>query len=100
MSERVFPLAPFEGEDARGVVGDFGPFGIEMVAFQVFRARPSILFWKRGGWVTVKSTFFDVEQGIAKGYTFETWAAHKFTFMREWIEADLAEARARESFYG
>lgn len=99
MANRVFPLPQFEGEEARAVIGDFGPFGIEMISFQVLRDKRKWWGGIRPTWVTLRSTFFDADKGLTAGYDFEGWAQYMIDFVRTWAEDELAEARARRKFY-
>ena len=100
MNVRVIPLAGFEGERARGVVGDFGPFGIETVQFQVFKERPNIWIWKRGRWVTLQSAWLDAHTAFEKGVDLEEWTQAKLDHLREHERVERVQAQARLDFYG
>lgn len=99
MSVRVIRLPDFEGEEARGVVGDFGPFNIEMVNLEVFRPRPHFIFWKRGKWVTLHSTFLDAHEAVANGIDLETWTHDIIERLKRRELLDRAERKARANFY-
>ena len=99
MAERVKPTTPFHGEEARVVVGDFGPFNIEMIEFQVLREKRRWWGGKRPTWVVIYSSFFDGDEGMEKGYTLDQWTNATEVAIRELLDERLRKAQERQKFY-
>ena len=100
MSEKVTPQSLFHGEEARVVVGDFGPFGIEMISFEVLRDKRQWWGAKRPTWVSLYSTFFEGDMGIDRGYTLEKWTEAQGAMIREVLDERIEKAEARKRYYG
>ena len=100
MAEKVTPQSPFHGEEARVVVGDFGPFGIECIEFQVLRNKRRWWGGMRPTWVCLYSCTFDGDEGLDKGYTLEQWTEATAIGIREILDDRIKKAEARERYYG
>lgn len=99
MAERIIEVPHFNGEQARVVVGDFGPFGIETILFQVLRDKRRWWGGMRQTWVTLYSCFLDGDEGMDKGYTLDQWTEATAVAIRELLEEQNRKARERETFY-
>lgn len=100
MPEKITPQAPFHGEEARVLVGDFGPFNIEKIAFQVLRNKRRWWGGMRPTWITLYSCYFDGNDGLDKGYTLDQWTEATAVAIRETLDDQAEKDEARERYYG
>lgn len=100
MTARVFSVPDFEGREARVVVGPFGPFEMDTLAFQVLGEKRSWIFWTKPAWITLYDCLFSADAAIDKGFTLDQWTHHLADAARRNLLDAKAKREARAEFFG